>query len=165
MDRTRALLREDRRLIVNALKMAAANAERMLARLFDQSYQRPQDAFSVFRALLQLPGQFTPTAPDRLEVRLHRPDSEKVARALRNVLGDLNHESPRTTDGRTNAVQSRAEHLRWGSWLRSNRTLRCGCVPVHVALRVGAASDEHGGAPFGALRGYSSRPSACNQNR
>ena len=95
VDRTRALLREDRRLIVNALKIAAANAERMLARLFDQSYQRPQDAFSVFRALLQLPGQVTPTAPDRLEICLHRPDSEKVARALQNVLPDLNHESPR----------------------------------------------------------------------
>ena len=95
VDRTRALLREDRRLIANALKIAAANAERMLARLFDQSYQRPQDAFSVFRALLQLPGQVTPTAPDRLEICLHRPDSEKVARALQNVLPDLNHESPR----------------------------------------------------------------------
>ncbi len=31
VDRTRMLLREDRRLIVNALKLAAANAERMLA--------------------------------------------------------------------------------------------------------------------------------------
>ena len=95
VDRTRALLREDRRLIVNALKIAAANAERMLARLFAQSYQRPQDAFSVFRALLQLPGHVTATAPDRLEVHLHRPDSEKVARALENVLADLNREPPR----------------------------------------------------------------------
>ena len=95
VDRTRALLRQDRRLIVNALKMAAANAERMLARLFAQFYQRPQDTFSVFRALLQLPGRVTATAPDRLEVRLHRPDSEKVARALEKVLADLNREQPR----------------------------------------------------------------------
>jgi hypothetical protein len=93
--RTRALLREDRRLIVNALKIAADNAERMLARRFDQSYQRPQDARSVFRALLQLPGQVTATAPDHLEVRLHRPDSEKVARALQHLLADLNREQPR----------------------------------------------------------------------
>jgi hypothetical protein len=95
VDRTRALLREDCRLIVKALKIAAANAERMLARLFAQSYQCPQDTFSVFRALLQLPGQVTVTAPDRLEVHLHRPDSEKVARALENVLADLNREPPR----------------------------------------------------------------------
>jgi hypothetical protein len=95
VERTRALLREDRRLIVNALKIAAANAERMLALRFDQSYQRPQDAFSVFRALLQLPGQVTVAGPDRLEVTLHRPDSEKVARALENLLADLNREQPR----------------------------------------------------------------------
>jgi transposase len=95
VDRTRALLREDRRLIVNALKIAAGNAERMLALRFDQSYQRPQDVRSVFRALLQLPGQVTTAAPDRLEVRLHRPDSEKVARALEHLLADLNREPPR----------------------------------------------------------------------
>jgi hypothetical protein len=95
VDRTRALLREDRRLIVNALKIVAANAERMLALRFDQSYQRPQDAFSIFRAVLQLPGQVTATTSDHLQVYLHRPDSEKVARALENVLADLNRERPR----------------------------------------------------------------------
>jgi len=95
VDRTRALLREDRRLIVNALKIAAANAERMLALRFDQSYQRPQDAFSVFRALLQLPGEVAAAGHDRLEVRLHRPDSDKVARALDHLLADLNREQPR----------------------------------------------------------------------
>jgi transposase len=95
IERTRALLRQDRRLIVNALKIAAANAERMLALRFHQSYQRPQDAFSVFRALPQLPGQVQAVAPDCLEVRLHRPDSEKVARALAHLLADLNREQPR----------------------------------------------------------------------
>ena len=95
VDRTRALLREDRRLIVKALKIAVDNAEQMLARRFDQSYPHPQDARRVFRGLLQLPGQVTAAAPDRLEVRLHRPDSGKVARALENVLADLNRESPR----------------------------------------------------------------------
>lgn len=95
VDRTRALLREDRRLIVNALKIVAANAERMLALRFDQSYQRPQDAFSIFRALLHLPGRVTVPRPDRLEVNLDRPDSEKVACALENLLGDLNREQAR----------------------------------------------------------------------
>lgn len=95
VDKTRALLREDRRLIVNALKLAAGNAERMLARRFDQSYQCPKDAFSIFRALLQLPGEVRATTPDRLEVRLQRPNSEKVACALEALLADLNREHPR----------------------------------------------------------------------
>src|SRR6516162_147151 len=63
VDRIRTLLREDRRLVVNALKIAAGNAESMLALRFDQPYQRPQDARSVFRALLQLPGHVTTAAP------------------------------------------------------------------------------------------------------
>ena len=95
VDRTRALLREDRRLIVNALKIAAANAERLLALRFAHYYQRPQDAFSAFRALLHLPGEVRAAAPDRLEVCLHRPDSEKVAGALEHLLADLNREQPR----------------------------------------------------------------------
>jgi hypothetical protein len=95
VDRTRALLREDRRLIINTLKLAAGNAERMLALRFDQSYQRPQDAFSIFRALLHLPGQVTAPGSNRLEVSLHRPDSEKVACALENLLVDLNREQLR----------------------------------------------------------------------
>jgi hypothetical protein len=57
---------ESRRATVRGLKIAAANAESMLVLRFDQSYQRPQNVRSVFRALLQLPGQVTATAPDRL---------------------------------------------------------------------------------------------------
>jgi hypothetical protein len=95
VDKTRALLREDRRLIVNALKLAAANAERMLARRFDESYQCPKDAFSIFRALLQLPGELRPVTADHLEVHLQRPDSEKVASALAALLADLNREPAR----------------------------------------------------------------------
>lgn len=95
VDKTRRLLREDRRLVVNALMLAAANAERMLARRFDQSYQCPKDAFSIFRALLQLPGEVRPLTADHLEVDLQRPDSEKVASALAALLADLNQEPAR----------------------------------------------------------------------
>ena len=82
-------------ILCQELKIAVDNAEQMLARRFDQSYQHPRDARSVLRGLLQLPGQVTATAPDRLHVRLHRPDSEKVARAFEDVLADLNREQPR----------------------------------------------------------------------
>jgi hypothetical protein len=95
IDKQRELLREDRRLLVNALKLATANAERMLALRFDQTYHCPKDAFSIFRALLHLPGLLRPTGPDHLEVLLQRPDSEKVAQALEKLLAALNTQQPR----------------------------------------------------------------------
>jgi len=99
VEKTRTLLREDRRLLVNALKLAACNAERMLALRFDKFYQRPKDAFSVFRSLLQLPGVVRATDSDGIEVHLRRPDSDKVAHALEMLLADINNEKPRMPDG------------------------------------------------------------------
>ncbi len=97
--KTRALLREDRRLLVNALKLTAANAERMLAVHFDRFYQNPKDACSIFRGLLQLPGIVRATGPDHVEVLLQRPDSSKLADALGSLLTDLNHQKPRILNG------------------------------------------------------------------
>jgi transposase len=95
VDKTRSLLREDRRLVVNALKVAALNAEKLLVRQFDQTYKQPKDAFSVLRSLLHLPGHVRALGPDCLEVRLERPDSEKVAHALEELLTDINQDPPR----------------------------------------------------------------------
>ena len=95
MDKTRWLLREERRLVVNSLKLAAYNAERMLALRFLKHYRRPQDAFSVFRALLHLPGQVHYLDRQRIEVILDRPDSAKVAAALEALLAEINPEQPR----------------------------------------------------------------------
>ena len=81
--------------MVNALKLAAANAERMLALHFDRYYQNPKDTFSIFRGLLQLPGVIRAAGPDRVEVQLQRPDSPKVAEALATLLTDLNTQNPR----------------------------------------------------------------------
>ncbi len=92
--KTRSLLREDRRLVINALKIAALNAEKLLVRHFDQAYQCPKDAFSVFRALMHLPGSVHASGPASAEVRLQRPDSEKVARALDALLADINQDPP-----------------------------------------------------------------------
>jgi hypothetical protein len=94
-DKTRSLLREDRRLVINALKIAACNAEKLLVRRFDQAYQQPKDAFSVFRALFQLSGHVRAIGSEQLEVRLQRPDTEKVARALETLLADINQDPPR----------------------------------------------------------------------
>ncbi len=91
----RVLLREDRRLLVNALKLATANAERMLALRFNRVYECPKDACSLFRGLLHLPGIVRRAGPDRVEVVLARPDSQKVASALQTLLLELNTEQPR----------------------------------------------------------------------
>ena len=93
--KTRSLLREDRRLVVNALKLAAHNAERLSALRFNQYYRSSKDVFSVFRALLHLPGDVRLTDGNRLEVCLQRPDSPKIAHALEALLGDLNQDQPR----------------------------------------------------------------------
>ena len=95
MGRTRSILREDRRLVINALKIAACNAEKLLVRRFDQAYEQPKDAFSVFRSLLQLPGHVRATAAGNLAVHLQRPDSEKIACALEALLVDINENPPR----------------------------------------------------------------------
>ena len=76
-DRTRSLLRQERRFMINALKLAAANAEGILALHFDRFYQNPKDAFSIFRGLLQLPGVVRAAGPDHVEVLRQPPDSTK----------------------------------------------------------------------------------------
>lgn len=93
--KTRSLLREDRRLLVNALKVAACNAEKLLVRRFNEVYDQPKDVFSIFRALLHLSGTVRSIDSDRLEVCLQRPDSEKVADALEHLLTDINSHDPR----------------------------------------------------------------------
>jgi hypothetical protein len=99
VNRTRSLLREDRRLVVNSLKLAAHNAERMLALRFLKHYQRAQDAFSLFRSLLHLPGRIRHVDGHRLEVVLDRPDSAKVVNALEALLIELNAEKARLPEG------------------------------------------------------------------
>ena len=77
VDRTRALLREDRGLIVNALKVAAGNAERMLALRFDQSYQRSQDAFSISGRCSTYPAKSQVSAPTFCQLAFTDPTAKK----------------------------------------------------------------------------------------
>ena len=95
VDKQRVLLREDRRMLVNALKLVTANAERMLALCFNRVYECSKDAFSIFRGLLQLPGVVRRVEPDRVEVVLERPHSDKVATALQELLTELTTQQSR----------------------------------------------------------------------
>lgn len=95
VEKTRELLSEDRRLLVNALKLAACNGERALALRFDRHYQCSKDVFSVFRCLLQSPGMARDDGSGGVEVQLNRPDSPKVAAALELLLDELNQEKAR----------------------------------------------------------------------
>ncbi len=91
---TRATMNTDRRNLVNAIKIATYNAERLLARHFFRHYHNPRDWLTVFRAVLQLPGTVT-RAGDGLRVVLKAPDQPRVRRALAAMLDDINHKGPR----------------------------------------------------------------------
>ena len=91
----RALPQEDRRIVLNTLKLVAYNAERMLAFKFNEHYRQSKDVLSVFRGLLNLPGTAHRLSADRIEVRLQRPQPEKVAAALQSFLENLNRQQPR----------------------------------------------------------------------
>lgn len=91
---TRATMNTDRRNLVNAIKIATYNAERLLARQFFRHYQNPRDWLTVFRAVLQLPGTVT-RAGDALRVVLKAPDQPRVRRALAAMLDEINQKGPR----------------------------------------------------------------------
>ena len=95
VDKQRALLREDRRLVINALKIAACNAERLLVRRFDETYEQPKDAFSVFRGLLHLPGHIRAARSRLCRGPSPAPRLRKAARALQSLLADINQHPPR----------------------------------------------------------------------
>lgn len=87
--RFQATLKTDRRNLVNAIKIATYNAERLLARRFFRHYQDPRDWLSIFRSLLRLPGSVT-YEPDHIRVQLRPPDQPRVRQALEATLEELN---------------------------------------------------------------------------
>lgn len=91
---TRATMNSDRRNVVNAIKIATYNAERLLARQFFRHYENPRDWLTVFRAVLQLPGTVTRDG-DALRVVLKAPDQPRVRRALAAMLDEINQQRPR----------------------------------------------------------------------
>jgi len=91
---TRATMNTDRRNVVNAIKIATYNAERLLARHFFRHYQDPRDWLTVFRAVLHLPGSVMRDG-ESVRVTLRPPDQPRVHRALAAMLDDINRTDPR----------------------------------------------------------------------
>ena len=91
---TRATLNTDRRTVVNAIKIATYNAERLLARHFFRHYKDPRDWLTVFRAVLHLPGTVRRDG-DHVRVTLRPPDPPRVRRALAAMLDDINRTDAR----------------------------------------------------------------------
>ena len=67
----------------------------MLALRFNRVYECSKDALSIFRGLLHLPGIVRRAGPDRIDVDLERPASDKVAIALQKLLTELNIQQSR----------------------------------------------------------------------
>ena len=84
-----AFQRTDRRNMVNAIKLATYNAERLLARKFFRHYQDPRDWLTIFRSFFHLSGSIS-YADNHLLVELRAPDRLHIRRALEATIEELN---------------------------------------------------------------------------
>jgi hypothetical protein len=84
-----AIQRTDRRNMVNAIKLATYNAERLLARRFFRHYRDPRDWLTIFRSLFHLSGSIT-YEEDTVLVELEAPDRPHVRQALEATIQELN---------------------------------------------------------------------------
>lgn len=93
--RHRATLTSDRHDLVTSIKLATYNAERLLARRFFRHYQDPRDWLTIFRSLLQLPGDLSQQPDGTMCVHLRAPDQPRIRRALVAFLAEINDLNPR----------------------------------------------------------------------
>jgi len=84
-----AIQRTDRRNMVNAIKLATYNAERLLARKFFLHYRDPRDWLTIFRSLFHQSGSIT-YEEDTVLVELEAPDRANVRQALEATIQELN---------------------------------------------------------------------------
>ena len=84
-----AIQRTGRRNMVNAIKLAAYNAERLLARKFFRHYRDLRDWLTIFRSLLHLSGTISYQG-DKVLVELDVPDRRHIREALEGTIQELN---------------------------------------------------------------------------
>jgi transposase len=84
-----AFQKTDRRNMVNAIKLATYNAERLLARKFFHHYRDPRDWLTIFRSFFHLSGSVR-YVEDQVLVELHAPDRPHIRQALESTIEELN---------------------------------------------------------------------------
>jgi transposase len=84
-----AVQRTDRRNMVNAIKLATYNGERLLARKFFRYYRDPRDWLTIFRSFFHLSGSIR-YVEDQVLVELHAPDRSHIRHALQSTIEELN---------------------------------------------------------------------------
>jgi hypothetical protein len=84
-----AIQRTDRRNMVNAIKLATYNAERLLARKFFRHYRDLRDWLTIFRSFFHLSGSITYQG-DTVLVELNPPDRPHIRQALEATIQELN---------------------------------------------------------------------------
>jgi len=84
-----AIQRTDRRNMVNAIKLATYNAERLLARKFFHHYRDPRDWLTIFRSFFHLSGSIT-YQDDKVLVEIDAPDRPCIRQALEATIQELN---------------------------------------------------------------------------
>jgi hypothetical protein len=84
-----AIQRTDRRNMVNAIKLATYNAERLLARKFFRHYRDVRDWLTIFRSFFHLSGSIT-YQDDKVLVELDAPDRRHIRQALEATIQELN---------------------------------------------------------------------------
>ena len=99
-DAKRATLPTNRRALQMVCRLLAYNAELDLSRALNAYLADPDEYRAITRNLLHQPGTiaFTPTT---ITVTIRRPDAPRIARALHDLIDQLNTKPPRLTgDGR-----------------------------------------------------------------
>ncbi len=84
----RAILQQDRRHLVTAIKVAAYDAERWLGQQFNQTYRQAKDYLTMTASLFQQPGTIH-LADGVLQVRIIPPADRRAAAAFRALCTDL----------------------------------------------------------------------------
>jgi len=90
----RATLKTDRRNLVNVIKIATYNAERLLARQFNEVYQDSRDYLTIFRSLFHQPGTILRMPDGSLRVEIQAPSDPKVSHALEVLIQNINKKNP-----------------------------------------------------------------------
>ena len=80
---------------LTVVKIATSNAERLMARQFNETYQDSRDYLTIFRSLFHQPGTISRMPDGSLRVEIHSPSDPKVSHALGVLIQNINEKNPK----------------------------------------------------------------------